>query len=210
MNKYTTLIALALTTITVCAGENKAVIEQKKSNISFEIEPKWQGVQFNKEGKSYWVNKEALAFITDFNNGWSVEIETGMGMKNEPDSDLEGYTEAKLRYNWKFLERWELRLGGALGVEYFMAGPGGSYPAIPFWSTEIRVRYKINDKLKLRAQYEPGSALEAKYGNTFENTFKFGFEYKLVENITLGVRYVTKFAENKTGNGVQVVLTYGF
>ena len=91
-----------------------------------------------------------------------------------------------------------------------MAGPGGSYPAIPFWSTEIRVRYKINDKLKLRAQYEPGSALEAKYGNTFENTFKFGFEYKLVENITLGVRYVTKFAENKTGNGVQVVLTYGF
>lgn len=210
MNKYITLIVLALTTLTVSAGENKVAIEPKKSDISFEVEPKWQGVQFNKEGQSYWVNKEAVSLIADFNNGWDIEFETGMGMKNLPDSDLEGYSEIKVRYNWKFAERWEFGIQPGVGVEYFIAGPGGSYPGIYYWTSEIRVRYKINERLKLRAQYEPGSALESKYGNTFENTFKFGFEYKLIDNVTLGIRYVTKFSENRTGNGVQVLLTYGF
>jgi hypothetical protein len=212
------LLAATLSTTTLFAAESvdkAAVAPPKNEPISFEIQPHWTGLHVDSRdsrGKwsSTWNNTESLSLTADFGNGWDAEVETGFSRNAEPDQDWTGYTELKVRYSWELSQRWECGLQIGIGDGYFVSGPSEEAPDVAYWLAQARMKYHVSDRFRLRLQYEIGSALNPIYGNTFGNTVKLGYEYDIIEHLELGTRFVTQFAQDVRGNGIEVLLTYKF
>ena len=79
-----------------------------------------------------------------------------------------------------------------------------------YWLAEARVKYKLTDRFRLRAQCESDSSLNASYSNSFVNTFKVGLEYDVIKNLEFGVRYITALGHNYQGNGIELLLERSF
>jgi hypothetical protein len=213
-NKYIALIVAMLTMITAYAGDTKnVVLASTNEPIEFSIEPHWTGMYQRSKSESQWGtyqwnNTEALSLGADFKNGWDLEAEQGVSRSTGPDQQTGGYTELKLRYTWELSKKWDFSLRGGIGDGYSYTDP--TVPNVPYWLAQARLKYKINDKWTTWVRYEPGSALNTRYGNTFVNTIKLAVNYEVVKGIELGARYITAFGENYQGNGVELVLEKSF
>jgi len=199
-----------LITVTAYAGDTKnVVLTTTNEPIEFSIEPHWTGMYQRSKSDGQWSayqwnNTEALSVGTDFKNGWDIEAEQGVSRTTGPDQQTGGYTEFKLRYSWQLWKNWELGVRGGIGDGYSYTDPTALN--VPYWLSQLRLKYKINDKLSTWVRYDGGSAFNASYGNTYVNTFKFALNYEIVKGVELGARYITAFGENYQGNGVEMVL----
>lgn len=217
-NKYIALIVAILTTITAHAGDtnvataDKVVLTTINQPVGFEVEPHWTGewVRTRSGGQwspYTWNNEEAVSFSADFHNNWDLELETGVDTSTATvPAQIGGYTEFKLRHTWHLSPKWEFGIQGGLGDTYTYNSAG---PNIPYWMSQIRIKYHLTDKLRLRAQYEPQNAINSQY-NVFQNTAKVGIEYDLTEHDEFGIRYVNQFGGTVQGNGLEVLLAHSF
>jgi hypothetical protein len=212
-NKYITLIVAMLTTVAAYAGDTNKVVLTKAEPFEYNVEGHYTGMyQRSKSdgqwGPYQWNNTEALSTGVDFRNGWDIEAEQGVSRTTGPDQQTGGYTEFKLRYSWELWKNWELGLRGGIGDGYSYTDP--TAPNVPYWLSQLRLKYKISDKWSTWVRYDAGSAFNASYGNTFVNTFKFALNYEIVKSVELGARYITGFGENYQGNGFEVILEKTF
>jgi len=214
MNKYINLLAILITLTTAFAGDKNVIpVTTTNEPIEYNIEPHWTGMyQRTREdgqwGSYQWNNTEALSMGADFKNGWDLEAETGASRTTGSNQQTTGYTELKLRYTWSIAKDWEFSLRGGFGDGYNYTGPSG--PNVGYWLARAKLERKINERWSTFFRYDPGSALNIQYGNTFVNEFKFGITYKVSKNVELGARYITAFGQNYQGNGLETILGYSF
>jgi len=213
-NKYIVLIVATLTTVAAYAGDtNKVVLISTNEPIEYNIEPHWTGMYQRTKtdgqwGPYQWNNTEQLSMGANFKNGWDLEAETGASRITGPDQQTDGYTELKLRYTWALGKDWEFSLRGGLGDGYSYTDP--TSPNVGYWLAQAKLERKLSERWSTFLRYDPGSALNSQYGDTFVNTFKFGITYKISKNVELGARYITAFGQNYQGNGLETTLGYSF
>jgi Outer membrane protein beta-barrel domain len=212
-NKYIALIVAMLTAVTTHAGNTNTITLDKPEPVEYYTQVHWVGMSQRSKtdgqwDKYMWNDSAQLSVGADFCKGWNVELETGESRNEGSNQQTTGYVEGKVRYTFPIAKKWDFGVRGGLGVGYSYTDP--SVPQAAYWLTQFRLRYHITDKLSTWVRYEPGSLLNANYGDTFVNNFKIALEYQLAKHIEIGVRYINAFGQNYQGQGTETTLQFDF
>lgn len=155
----------------------------------------------------------SVAPFYKFDNGIKADVkfegsrDTGSVAGN--NNDITGAVEARVRRDYALTNRLSAGLRLGIGQKLNGTSKTGLTEDFGYYTIEPIAHYELTDRVGLHVSYRYRNAFDANDYAFKTNTAKFGFNYALTKQDTVGLKYVETYGDTRS-NGVEFKYVRGF